>query len=388
VGWYVVLKQHLPKIIVAVLVSLSFLILLMLASQSTEDDGDTSRLDYNTARITRVVSDNTFLPAANDPYYESELRDVRRGTIVYEVEILRGSFAGLVLEANYHMSSPIHVFFEVGDRVSVRIFEYEGEIMITEVRYPERTELLFGAIGMFLIFLCLVGGKRGVLAVAGLIFTVVCVIFLLIPLIVAGYPVVLMTLIILTLVTITSITLLAGTSIKGISAILGCLSGVGLAAIFAHITGNLVHVSGYNMANYRSIMHFSEGTRVGGLFISSVLVAAIGAVMDSSMSVASAMKEVKLANPEISTSDLFKAGFNVSRDVMGTMSSTLILAFIGGSLAMMIFMYTTGVSFNQFLNNDFITMEIIKGIAGSFGIILASPLTALISAKLLTIKKI
>ena len=381
-------KQYLPKIIVATLIILSFIILLTLTRQSSDDDDDTSRLEYNTARITGVVADNTFLPGANDPYHDSELRDVRRGTIVYEVEIIRGSFSGLTLEANYHMSSPIHVFFEVGDRVSVRIFEFEGEIMIAEVRYPERTELLFGAIGLFLIFLCLIGGKRGVLAVAGLIFTVVCVVFLLIPLIVAGYPVVPITLIIITLVTITSITLLAGTSIKGISAILGCLSGVALAAIFAHVTGNLVHVSGYNMANYRSIMHFSEGTRIGGLFISSVLVAAIGAVMDSSMSVASAMHEVKSANPEISARNLFMAGFNVSRDVMGTMSSTLILAFIGGSLSMMIFMYTTGVSFNQFLNNDFITMEIIKGIAGSFGIILASPLTALISAKLLTIKKV
>jgi len=382
-------KRHLLKIIVAALILISFLVLLTLARQSTDDDGDdTSLLEYSAARIISVVSDNTFLPGENDLYHDSEFRDIRRGTIVYEVEILRGSFSGLILEANYHMNSPIHVFFEVGDRVSVRIFEFEDEIMIAEVRYPERTELLFGAIGLFLLFLCLIGGKRGLLAVTGLIFTVVCVVFLLIPLIVAGFPVVPITLIIITLVTITSITLLAGTSIKGISAILGCLSGVCLAAIFAYITGNLVHVSGYNMANYRSIMHFSEGTRVGGLFISSVLVAAIGAVMDSSMSVASAMTEVKSANPEILAKDLFAAGFNVSRDVMGTMSSTLILAFIGGSMSMMIFMYTTGVSFNQFLNNDFITMEIIKGIAGSFGIILASPVTALICAKLLTIKKV
>jgi len=382
-------KQYLPKIIVTTLISISFFILLLMARQSPiEDNEGNSHLEYNTARIINVIADHTFVSEHADPYSYSELNNLRQGTVVYEVEVLRGTFAGLVLEANYHMNSPSHIHFEIGDRVSVRIFEFEGEIVIAEVRYPERTELLFGAIGLFLIFLCLIGGKRGVLAVAGLIFTVVCVIFLLIPLITSGFPVILMTLIILTLVTIVSITLLAGFSVKGISAILGCLSGIGLAAIFAHIAGNLVHVSGYNMANYRAIIHFSNDARVEGLFISSVLVAAIGAIMDATMSVASAMEEVKLANPEILPINLFKAGFNVSRDVMGTMSSTLILAFIGGSLAMMIFMYTSNVSFNQLINNDFITMEIIKGIAGSFGIILASPFTAFISAKLLTIRKV
>jgi len=382
------IKQHLPKITVTTFVIISFFILFFMARQRPLDDTERdSHLEYNVARIINVISDNTFFTNVDEQDSDSRLNDLRRGVIVYEVEILRGSFAGQVLEASYYMSSLAHVYFEVGDRVSVRIFELGGEIVITEVRYPERTELLLGAIGLFLVFLCLVGGKKGMFAALGLVFTVGCVIFLLIPLIISGYPVVPITLIILTLITIASITLLANVSVKGISAILGCLSGIGLAALFAFVAGGLIHVSGYNMVNYRSMMSVANGARVSGLFVSSVLVAAIGAIMDSSMSVASAMEEVKLANSEISTMNLFKAGFNVSRDVMGTMSSTLILAFIGGSLSMMIFMYTTNVSFNQFMNNDFIAMEIIKGIAGSFGIILAAPLTAFISAKLLTMKK-
>lgn len=381
-------KKHLTRIVVAIAVLLTFLILFLMARQPQVEDVEShSHLEYNTGRIISVVFDNTFLPYVDNSDFPNQPTAFRQGTVVYKVEILRGTFAGLVLEANYHMNSPIHIDFEIGDRVSVRIFEFEGEIMMAEIRYPERTGLLIGAIGLFLFFLCLIGGKRGVLAVAGLVFTVACVIFLLIPLITSGYPVVLMTLVILTLVIVTSVTLLAGISVKGIASILGCLSGIGLAALFAHITGHLAHVSGYNMANYRAIIHLSNNARIGGLFISSVLVAAIGAIMDASMSVASAMDEVKRANPDISASDLFKSGFNVSRDVMGTMSSTLILAFIGGSLSMMIFMYTTNVTFNQLINNDLITMEIIKGIAGSFGIVLAAPLTAFISAKLLTMKK-
>ena len=377
------------KIILGIVVLISFAILFLMTRQAPiEAEEGNSHLEYNTARIISIIADHTIFPHQQDPDATGTLAELRQGTVIFEVEVLRGTFAGRILEANYHMNSPVHVDFEVGDRVSIRIFEFEGEIMITEIRYPERTGLLFGAIGLFLFFLCLIGGKRGILAVLGLIFTLACVVVLLIPLITLGYPVVLMTLIILILVAVVTITLLAGISAKGGAAILGSLSGVGLAALFAYVAGSLLHIDGYNIANYRAITHLTDGARIGGLFISSVLVAAIGAIMDACMSVASAMEEVKSANPSISIMDLFKAGFNVSRDVMGTMSSTLILAFIGGSLAMMIFMYTTNVSFNQLMNNDMITVEIIMGVAGSFGIVLAAPLTALISAKLLTANRV
>jgi len=381
-------QQRLLRLGVAIFVSVSFLILFLMANfNETEDIERNSLLEYNRARITDILTDNTIFPHIDNPDAYGGMRELRQGTVIFEIEVLSGTFAGLVLEANYHMNSPMHIDFEIGDLVSVRIFEFEGDIMITEIRYPERSFWLFGMIGLFVLFLCLIGGKRGMLAVGGLVFTILSVIFLLIPLITSGYPVIPVTLIVLTLVTLVTITLLAGITTKGISAFLGSLSGVGLAAVFALIAGNLVYISGYNMGNYRAIIHLSGGARIDGLFVSSVLVAAIGAIMDSSMSVASAMEEVKSANPNVSSLSLFKAGFNVSRDVMGTMSSTLILAFIGGSLAMMIFMYTSNVTFNQLINNDMIAMEIVMGIAGSFGIILAAPLTAFISTKLLTIKR-
>ncbi|MCL1949507.1 MAG: YibE/F family protein [Turicibacter sp.] len=365
------------KIIVITLILTTFLALFRLGHRpSVEEVGQNPEIVYSSGQILRVVSDETI----NDP----GVTHFPRGTLTYEVEILRGLFAGRVLEAPYHMSSPAHVRFEAGDRVSVRIFEFEGDVLIAEVRYPERSSLLLGASGLFLVFLCVIGGKRGVLSALGLVFTIGCVIFLLIPLITAGFPIVPMTLLVLGLVTVATIFLLAGLTPKGVASILGCLSGVMVAALFAYVAGNLARINGYNLGNYRAIFHLAEGTRMEGLFISSVLVASIGAVMDTSMSVASAMEEVKLADPQISRKELFRAGFNVSRDVMGTMSSTLILAFIGGSLSLIIFMYARDVSFNQFINNDEITMEIIKGLAGSFGIVLASPLTALISTELLT----
>lgn len=375
--------QHIKKIAVAITVSIIFIGLLILRFQpQTTEIEQHSYLTYNTGRIVSLVADNTIAP-----YDPDAVVHFRQGNMIFEVEMLRGTFAGEIFEANYQMNSPMHVVFEIGDLVSVRIFEFQGEIMITEIRYPERIPWLFALIGLFILFLCVIGGKRGVLSVLGLVFTLICVTLLLIPLISRGFPVLPITLLILLLVTVVTISLLGGLEAKGISAILGSLSGVLVAAGLAAAFGRLLHISGYNMANYRALTHLTDGAQISGLFISSVLVASIGAVMDASMSVASAMEEVKNAKPNVSQKALFAAGLNVSRDVMGTMSSTLILAFLGGSLAMMIFMYASDMTFNQFLNNDMMSIEIVMGIAGSFGIILAAPLTALICSKLLKIQK-
>jgi len=379
------IKQHLPKLIVGIFVVFSFVILLFMTNETRNENRDVNNhLEYSTGRISRIIADHTFFPEQNDPLFYTDSNSMRMGTILFEVEMIRGSFAGQVLEASYFMNSPANVYFEVGDRVSVRIFEFEGEISTVEIRHPERSELLIGAIVLFLVFLCLIGGKRGMFSVLSLIFTLFCIMFLLIPLTIAGYPVILMTFIIITLITVTSITLLAGITPKSISAILGCLIGTLFATIFAYVVGSLVQVSGYNMSNVAHIIHLADNVQISGLFTSSVLVASIGAVMDTSMSIASAMEEVKQANSDITTRKLFKSGFNIGRDIMGTMSNTLILAFIGGSLSLLLFMHTTNTSFSQFINNDFIAMEIIKGIAGSLGIILTAPFTTLIASKLLT----
>lgn len=374
-------NEYISKVFVMTVVLIAFAILFFIANPA--DNTRSSSLEYSPARIISVVADHTFFTDPDDPQFYGEPSNMRLGTVIYEVEVLRGSFAGLVLEANYYIDSPANVFFEVGDQIVVRIFEFDGELSIIEVRHPDRMALIFVVVGVFLIFLSIIGGKRGVFSVISLIFSVACVMFLLIPFVIQGYPVILMTLMVLVLIVIATGTLLAGITEKGISAILGCLGGAILSAIFATIVGSTLHVSGYNMTNAGAIMNLSDAD-VSGLFVSSVLVASIGAVMDATMSVASAMNELKIANPQMGTKDLFKSGFSVGRDVMGTMSSTLILAFIGGSLTMIIFMQVTNTSFYQFINHDFIVMEIVKGVAGSFGIILATPLTALISAKLLT----
>ena len=102
--------------------------------------------------------------------------------------------------------------------------------------------------------------------------------------------------------------------------------------------------------------------------------------MDIAMSIASAMEELHIHKPELSFKELFRSGMNIGKDAMGTMANTLVLAFAGTSLNMMILIYSYGVSFNQLMNTDFVAIEVIRAVAGSMGIVLTVPFVAAISA--------
>ena len=124
-----------------------------------------------------------------------------------------------------------------------------------------------------------------------------------------------------------------------------------------------------------------------GLLFSGILIGALGAIMDVSISIASSIEEIHNANPTLHFSDLFFRGMNVGKDIMGTMSNTLILAYTGGSLPL-IFMYMSyKTSIIKIFNLELIATEIIRALVGSIGLILAIPFTALYSSFLITIHK-
>ena len=125
------------------------------------------------------------------------------------------------------------------------------------------------------------------------------------------------------------------------------------------------------------------GIDISGLMFSAILISSIGAVMDVAMSISSAIYEIKFLNKNLSKKDLFISGMNVGKDIMGTMSNTLILAFTGGSLTTIMLMYGYQLKYLQFINLQDIAIDMIQGFSGSIGIILTVPITALISVYLL-----
>ena len=124
----------------------------------------------------------------------------------------------------------------------------------------------------------------------------------------------------------------------------------------------------------------ATGMRLNGILFGGIMVAALGAVMDVAVSLGAALYEIQILNPKISGRELFQSGMNIGRDMIGTMTNTLILAFAGGSLSTLLVFISYGIQFNQLISSDFFAVEVVQGIAGSSAVILTVPITAMVCA--------
>ena len=265
-----------------------------------------------------------------------------------------------------------------------------GDDYVASVYGYDRSPIIYGFIGLFLLILCIIGSKKGFKSAIGLVFTFICIIFMFIPMIYRGYSPFLSAVIVVILVTIVSMYLIDGITIKSVSAMLGTVIGVIIAGIFAAGFGHLAKISGYNVSEIEELIFVANNTnlKIGGLLFAGILIASLGAVMDVSMSVDSTINEIYDKNPDLSGKELFKSGIDVGKDMMGTMSNTLILAFTGGSINTLILNYSYNMQYNQIINMYSIGIEIMQGISGSIGVILTVPLVSFITSFLLTNSKL
>jgi len=302
-----------------------------------------------------------------------------------QVELLSGPLRGQVLEAEFIFNALYDEEPQIGDLFSVQVSTPPNGTPTVLANNPERRQPLLLLVGLFMGALLLLGGKQGLRAIGGIGFTLSSIFFLLIPLIIRGYPVVATTLIIALLMSVVTVIIIGGSFPKMITAILGTMVGVLCALMTAQIFGRLAHINGLQGENARMIMAAThiEQEQMRNLFTSGILIASLGAVLDTAVAIASALEEIRAASPRVSPIKLLRSGMNVGRDAMGTMSNTLILAFVGASLNMVIILAVGDVSLNQVLNSPYIAMEILRSISGSLGIIFAVPAVSFIGAILL-----
>ena len=146
--------------------------------------------------------------------------------------------------------------------------------------------------------------------------------------------------------------LLGGISSKSATAVAGTVLGVGISGILAILFGKWTHISGYNVADIEQLTYVGQTTniKIGELLYAGILISALGAVMDVAMSIASTINEIHFRNPLLSARELFFSGIRVGKDMMGTMSNTLILAFTGTSINTLVFLYVYNYSTTQIIN--------------------------------------
>ena len=177
-----------------------------------------------------------------------------------------------------------------------------------------------------------------------------------------------------------TIFVVSGRNRKTITAILGTVGGVLSAALIALLIGQWAKLTGLGNEEAQLLAYVPQFRQLDykGLLFAGIIIGALGAVMDVAMSIASSMSEIEQIHPKISNKELFKSGMNVGRDIMGSMSNTLILAYVGSSIQVLLLFYSFNVSTYAIINMDHMASEIIRAMAGSIGLVLAIPITALI----------
>jgi uncharacterized membrane protein len=258
----------------------------------------------------------------------------------------------------------------------------EGEILNAYIAEIYRQKHLLYLLFIFLLSLAVFGGLKGIKTIVTLVITGLAVFSLLLPGLLAGYNPILLTVGICAGVTALTIIIISGIRKKSLAAIIGTTGGVAAAGIIAYIVGSASKLTGLGEQEAQMLMFIPQGTGFDfkGLLFAGIILGALGAVMDVGMSIASAMHEIKTVKPDIQTKDLIRAGMNVGRDIMGTMSNTLILAYAGTSLPLLLLFLANDIPFQDYINWDTIASEVVRALAGSIGLILTIPLTVMVSA--------
>jgi len=319
-----------------------------------------------------------------------EVKEVQTGTVTDKiqevvVEITEGDYIGEEFDTEYILSYDIDgkilaYELDVGDKVSVQITEDEqGNISVTVLDIV-RAPYLIGLFLLFLLSILLVGGKKGIKAILGLLFTIVLIYFVMIKGIFGGQDAIKNSVLTIALIIIGTFIIIGdGINKKILTAALGTLGGVLTAGIIALIFNHIAKMTGAcEDAIQLSINASTINFNFRDLLFVGIIVSALGACMDVGMSIASSLDEIKIKNPDITWKELLKSGMNIGRDVIGTMTNTLILAYVGGSLTLILLFMACNMSLTEILNKETIAEEIISAVAGSMGVVFTVPITSFI----------
>jgi len=316
-------------------------------------------------------------------------REIQSGTVKdrvqdVKVEIIEGEYIGEEFETTFTLSYDIEgkiqaYELDVGDKVLVQLSEdLEGHVTAT-VQDVVRSGYIIGMFILFLLSIVLVGGKKGVKAILGLLYTIILIYLIMIKGIFKGDNAIILSVGTSMLVILGTFIIIGGFNKKITTAAIGTLGGVISAGLMALIFNHLAKMSGAcEDAIQLSVSMSTINFDFRDLLFAGIIVSALGACMDVGMSIASSLDEIKMKNSDITWKELFKSGMNIGRDVIGTMTNTLILAYVGGSLTLILLFMACNMSIIDILNKETIAEQIISAIAGSMGVIYTVPITSFI----------
>lgn len=324
---------------------------------------------------------------------ESKIIDtglVRSGEQRCQLEIVSGKFKGRTAEGVNMLNGSLEQdkLFREGDRAQVVVSYNADEILMVTMIDHDRIpmELVMGAI--FILFLILFAGRTGVRAVLSFFLTVLAIWKLLVPLYLKGYNPIWTGLVFTLLLSVLIIALVYGFDRRCISAVSGTFLGILVTCLLGSLFTDLFQIHGAVMSSSESLLYAGyQDLNLTRIFMASIFIGASGALMDLSVDITSAVHEVVEKRPDIGWKEAVRSGMNVGRSAMGTMTTTLLLAYSGGYIALLMVFMAQGTPLVNILNYKHVAAEMVHTVIGSFGLVTVAPFTALCASVLLSQKK-
>ena len=315
---------------------------------------------------------------------------IQSGEQYCQVELLGGKFKGQETKAVNMLSGSLESdkMFSVGD-VALVVVSYKDDQILSVMmsdHYRLDKELLLAA--MFVALLIAFAGRNGLRAVYSFVITILAIWKIMTPAYLRGVNPIWCGILITVFLTVLIIFLVYGFDRKTIAASSGALLGVMVTCVIGCIFTDAFKIHGAVMAYSESLLYSGyQDLNLTKIFMSGIFIGASGAMMDLSVDITSAVNEVIQKKPGIGWREAARSGMNVGRAAMGTMTTTLLLAYSGGYIALLMTFMAQGTPIDHILNYKYVSAEILDTIVGSFGLVTVAPFTALTSAILLTGKK-
>lgn len=365
------MKSNIFKILVYVFIAISIVWLILYQPIEPQTDSEIYKVE-----VEETISDET-----------TDQNGVQLRRILHRATIIDDRLTGqeIIVEDTFEVNEPYHIFADPGDKLLCFVaFDTAGNPETGYIVKFIRTNYIIFLVAVFVLLLLVIGHFQGFKAVVSLGLTLLLVFKILLPQILMGTDPVIISIVVTIIITVFSLIIIGGFHKKTYAAMIGTMSGVFIGGTLAIVVSSHAKVLGLSFEEAQFIKFASHDIQLSfsGLLFASILLGTLGAVMDVCMSIASSIEEIKIVSPYISTKELFKAGMHVGKDVMGTMINTLILAYAGSSLLLMLMYQGYRIPFIEIINDDLIVTEIIRALAGTIGLISAIPITAFIATSM------
>lgn len=314
---------------------------------------------------------------------------IKSGEQICTLRLLGGRFKGKEVEGYNLLSGSLESdkIFNVGDKALVVISYNEDEILSVNMIDHYRMDKEWSLIGIFCLLLILFAGKKGMMSIMSFIISILMIWKILVPCTLNGANPILIGLAVVMVLTMIIMMFVYGLDRRCISAVMGSLLGIVTTFILGYVFTDWFKIHGAVMTYSESLLYAGfEHLNLTKIFISSIFIGASGAVMDISVDITSSVYEVVQKKPDITWKEAAWSGIHVGQAAMGTMTTTLLLAYSGGYLALLMVFMAQGTPIYNILNYKYVSAEILDTIVGSIGLVTVAPFTALTSGVLLTYK--